>query len=269
MPLDRPPADVLSDLRPQRLAAFLKTQRYGRSVEVLASTSSTNDAALRCAAGARDGHVVVADTQSAGRGQHGRRWSSSPGTDLYLSIIDRPAVPSLVMPVLTLAVGLGVSDAVNELLEGPLESRIKWPNDVWIEGRKCTGILVETSSSGSRIGAAVIGIGLNVNRRNWPEELRSRATSIAACRPDGEPLDRAHALALLLLHVERWVDRFVEHGPPPVVAALNRRLALRGEKVRCGPAEGTLLGVAESGALRLASPSGVREVVSGSLELAD
>jgi BirA family biotin operon repressor/biotin-[acetyl-CoA-carboxylase] ligase len=237
-------------------------------MEVLASTSSTNDVGRQAAErGAADGHVVVADSQSAGRGQYGRQWSSLPGSDLYFSIVDRPRVCANVLPVLTLAVGLGVSDAVDELLGGSRASQVKWPNDVWVDSRKCAGILIETSSLGDFAGAVVIGIGLNVNRREWPNKLRSKATSIAAGRPDGESCDRAIALARLLFHVERWVDLFVLEGPPPVVEALDRRLALRGEEVLCGTLRGVLRGVADSGALRLETPShGVREVVTGPLE---
>lgn len=257
------------DLAPERIREMLGSRRYGRSLSVLAETSSTNDDVRRAAEqGAAAGHAVVADVQRAGRGQRGRTWSSTPGADLCVSIADRPAVDPEVLPVLTLAVGLGVADAVETLLADGRRCRIKWPNDVWIDGRKCAGVLVETSGSGNRLGPVVIGIGLNVNRREWPAELRARATSIAESLGAEGRIDRARALAQLLTSVEAWVDRFVAQGPAGVVAALNQRLALAGEQVTVGDLRGRLVAVAESGAALLETDQGLRQVVSGSLERA-
>jgi BirA family biotin operon repressor/biotin-[acetyl-CoA-carboxylase] ligase len=256
------------ELAPERLAPLLCTARYGRSLRVLALTDSTNDDAKRDAAGgAADGHVVVADGQRAGRGSHGRSWSSPTGTDLYLSIVARPQRSLAELPPLTLAVGLGVADAVERALgDELLRVEVKWPNDVWIDGKKCAGILVEATSSGGVLGSVVIGIGLNVNRTDWPAELHAGATSLRAQKPGATPLDRAAVLASLLEHVERSVDRFEAGGGEPIVSALEARLALRGQSVRCDGVEGRLLGVAPSGALRIADKEGVREVLAGRLE---
>jgi BirA family biotin operon repressor/biotin-[acetyl-CoA-carboxylase] ligase len=259
----------VSGLDPARLQALLRTQRYGRSLRLLEVTESTNDDARRdAAAGAADGHVVVADSQQRGRGSHGRIWTSPAGTCLYLSIVARPAVPLAQLPPLTLAVGLGVAEAVERVLEPSVRAHalVKWPNDVWLFGKKCAGILIEASSSGAVLGPLVIGIGLNVNRMDWPEELEALAISLRAARPDAAALDRETTLAELLESVERRVDRFVAEGAAATVAALETRLALRGERVRCDAVEGTLLGVSPSGALRIATEAGVRELIAGRLE---
>jgi BirA family biotin operon repressor/biotin-[acetyl-CoA-carboxylase] ligase len=264
--------DAPADLAPIRLQTLLRGRRYGRSMRVLSETASTNDDARTDAlAGAPDGHVVVADFQRAGRGSHGRVWTSPAGGDLYLSIVARPAMPLAELPPLTLAVGLGVADAVLRTfdVDEGLVPEVKWPNDVWLRGRKCAGILIEASSTGEIAGPVVIGIGLNVNRLEWPDELRSTATSLRAERAAGTPLDRGRVLALLLDEVERWVDVFSLRGGAAIASALDSRLALRGQRVRCGTVVGTLAGIAPSGAVRIATDDAMRELVAGRLELVE
>lgn len=262
--------DKTPELNEQRLGRVLRSARYGRSLTVLDVTDSTNDDARRAAAaGAPDGHVVVADSQRRGRGSHARSWASPAGTDLYLSIVARPRLPLSQLPPLTLAVGLGVADAVDELLvmeEPAVRTEVKWPNDVWLRAKKCAGILVEASSSGDEPGPVVIGIGLNVNRMSWPDELRTTATSLREARAGATALDRGSVLATLLACVETWVDRLVAEGGGRIAEALQARLALRGRRVRCDAVEGSLLGVSETGALRIATDRGVRELIAGRLE---
>lgn len=246
-----------------RITSLLTTTRLGRSLDLRDETGSTNDdARVAATEGATAGHVVCADAQTAGRGSHGRAWSSPAGTDLYLSIVERVELPPRSIPVLTLAVGLGVSRAVEALAGG--EVRVKWPNDVWLGGKKCAGILVESSSTGAKIDAFVIGIGLGVNRSEWPPELREIATSMHAAT--GRTFDREVVLARLLLEVETAIDTLARLGPRPIVDALTSRLALGGRPVRIGGTTGTLLGLGEGGALRIRTDAGlVKEIVSGTL----
>lgn len=253
----------MTALDPARITAQLGTARYGRSLRVLALTGSTNDDARSdAAAGAVDGHVVVAEQQSRGRGSQGRDWQSPGGLDLYVSIVARPRVAMATLPTLTLAVGLGVANAVDELLGAP-RSRVKWPNDVWVDRKKISGILVEAGTTGGEAAAIVIGIGLNVNRMQWDGDVAALATSLGLAR--GAELDRERALAALLLHVERMVDRWTIEGPSAIVPAVDARLALRGEPVTHDGAPATLLGLAPSGAIRLQTPAGAVERVSGRL----
>jgi BirA family transcriptional regulator, biotin operon repressor / biotin---[acetyl-CoA-carboxylase] ligase len=266
-------AGAIGDLDTLRVQALLETARIGRSLRIVESTDSTNDDARRDAfAGAPDGHVIVADSQQSGRGSHGRVWVSPAGQDLYLSIVARPPLHLAQLSPLTLAVGLGVAEAVEKVLTGSargvIESLVKWPNDVRIGAKKCAGILVEASSVGTELGALVIGIGLNINRSSWPEELQSIATSLLASCPGAERFDRSRVLAVLLLAVEHWIDRFIAEGGAPIASALEARLAMRGERVRCGGVVGTLVGVAPTGAVRIATESGVKELIAGRLESA-
>ncbi len=250
-----------SDLQPR-----LHTQRYGRSLRHVAQTGSTNDdARADAASGAASGHVVVADAQTRGRGSNGRVWSSPPGEDLFVSIVDRPALSLAHLPPLTLAVGLGVAEAVEALLDTPNACRVKWPNDVWLHGKKCAGILVETSAAGAGVESVVIGIGLNVNRLAWDDELRAIATSLRAEHSAQAEFDRVDALAALLDSVERWVDRFVTEGPAAITGALEPRLAMIGESAQCGEHRGVVAGVAVNGALLMRTDRGTVEVHAGRL----
>lgn len=262
------PASAPAELEPAQVLARLTTTRLGRSLRILSVSDSTNDDARRDAlGGAPDGHVVVADAQRKGRGSHGRDWASPPADDLYLSIVARPPLALPQLPPLTLAVGLGVAGAVESLIGRPGPAvEVKWPNDVRVGGRKCAGILIEASSLGSELGPLVIGIGLNVNRLEWPQELQATATSLRAATGRGERFDRTQVLAQLLADVESWIDRFVMEGGAAVAAALDAKLAMRGQWVRCGGVEGRLAGVAPSGAVRIETERGVRELVGGRLE---
>lgn len=253
----------MEDLSPTLIATLLRTCAYGRSLKVLAETGSTNDdcqAAGR--AGAPNGHTIVADCQKSGRGSHGRTWSSTAHTDLYLSILDRPAVAPAALPPLTLAVGLGLADTVAALLPDR-RVEIKWPNDLWVDRKKCAGVLLEGNTIGEHLGALAIGIGLNVNRIAFPPDLKS-ATSLRLS--GGRSLNRAQVLAELLYNVERWVQVFITRGPSAIAAALCPRLALRGHLVQAEGVRGLVLGVAESGALRIKTADGERSIVSGRIE---
>jgi BirA family biotin operon repressor/biotin-[acetyl-CoA-carboxylase] ligase len=258
------PIDPLSDLNPTRIQALLKTGRYGRSLTVVHITDSTNDDARAAIdAGAPDGHVVVADCQRAGRGSRGNTWSSPAGKDLYLSIIDRPKLVANALPLLSLAAGLGVAHAVETLVGGWPNTLVKWPNDVWLGQRKCAGILVESRSG--RQAAVVIGIGLNVNRRQWSDDLAPTATSLVQAMGLHQDIDRACALCSILKEVEKWVGVLVEQGPKAIVTDLEQRLALRGARVTCDRVQGTLIGVAESGAARIVTQKGTVEVTDAIL----
>jgi BirA family biotin operon repressor/biotin-[acetyl-CoA-carboxylase] ligase len=251
------------DLISTRVASLLEARRYGRSLDVRMETDSTNDDAREALElGASDGHVVVADHQRRGRGARGRRWDSPAGTDLYFSIAARVPLELSKLPPLTLAVGLGLARAA-EALAPHTDVAVKWPNDLLIDGLKCAGVLVEASARGASVEGVVIGIGLDVNRVAFDEELAGVATSLRLAT--GRVHDRATVLARVLDHVEEEVDRFVEHGVAALIPRVDQRLAFRNERVRCDEVEGVMLGLAPSGALRLETAAGIRDVVAGSL----
>lgn len=261
---------TLSDLDRAFVAEALQTRVYGRSLEIRPTVGSTNDLAREVAErGGATGHVIVAERQTAGRGQHGRPWFSPAGGSLYLSIVDRPQLSGKILPMITLAVGLGVAETLDTYLPTGCRTQIKWPNDVRFLERKMAGVLVESASGRQGPGRdrpdwVVIGIGLNVHRRSWPEELQTQATALADLAT--VPIDRAILLARLLERVESRVRALEGEDAGALITDLQPRLEWRGQEVRCGPVRGRLMGLSPVGALRLATPEGERRVVSGPLE---
>lgn len=256
-----------ADLAKARVAPRLGG-RFGRELVVRDVTGSTMDD-VRDAAGAHaEGFVVVADRQDAGRGAHGRAWASPAGKDLYFSVLLTPALPLAALAPLTLAMGVAVAEAADALLGRP-GALVKWPNDVLIAepARKCAGVLVESRATGPVADAVVVGVGLNVNRESFPPELAGIATSLVLAKGDGGAIDRAEALAKVLGLLETWYDRFLSVGPAPVVAAVESRLAYRGERVRVGGIEGRVDGISPDGGLRIhTDEGGERVVLAGTVE---
>lgn len=236
-----------------RLPELLAAQggELGRSLHVFPSTTSTNDEAKRGAKeGAPHGAVWLAESQTAGRGRQGRTWVSPPGENLLASVLLRLDVAPAKVPRVALVAGLAVRDAVARAAQGA-DVRIKWPNDVLVGDRKVAGILVETVSGGPRKAGAhavVVGIGINVHTRMFPEDLAERATSIALV--SGAPPDRATVLADVLASLDRDVHLVGGRGLGLVRARIEAADALRGRPVRSDDGdEGTATGIDDDGRL--------------------
>jgi BirA family biotin operon repressor/biotin-[acetyl-CoA-carboxylase] ligase len=214
-------------------------------------TDSTNARARELAeAGAPTGTIVTADEQSAGRGRQGRSWFAPPGSALLYSAILRPMEPGD-RPLLPLAVPLAVADAVESL--APVACRLKWPNDVWIDGRKVAGVLIE-----GRPGSwGVIGVGLNVGVGEFPEELRETATSIG----HGATVDSA--LPALNESLSDWIDA----DPGRIRDAFAERDALRGREISWDGGSGVVAGIDDVGHLLVALSGGGGTVALGAGEV--
>jgi len=222
----------------------------GRPRVHLRETGSTNEhARALTAAGAPHGTLVTAGVQTEGRGRQGRRWEAPAGSTLLLSLVIRGDLD----PLLSLRAGLAVAD-----LAGP-EARVKWPNDVLLDGRKVAGVLVEGRP---QAGWAVLGIGVNValDPRDLPLELRDSAGTL------GRPAEELEgALGELLAALERWLEESAE----AVVAALRDLDALLGEPVRWSGGEGVGAGIDARGGLIVAVASGKTVVLeAGEVHLA-
>ena len=221
-------------------------------------TDSTNERTRRLAAeGAPHGTLVTAEEQTAGRGRHGRAWVAPAGKALLMSLLVRGLERR--DAILPLAAAVAVSDAC-EAVAG-VECRIKWPNDVWIEGRKAAGILVEGRP---QEGWAVIGIGVNVTiaASDFPAELRDTATSLSVATDDEAP-DVEQVLGALLPRLEARL------GEPSsaVIDACRARDALRGERVRWQEGEGTAAGIDDEGALLVESAGRHVALTAGEVHL--
>jgi BirA family biotin operon repressor/biotin-[acetyl-CoA-carboxylase] ligase len=229
---------------------------FGEPRHHLDVVDSTNERARELIdEGAPSGTIVTAGEQSAGRGRQGRSWSAPPGKALLFSAILRPLVHA--HRLLPLAVPLAVCEAAEEL--GARDCRVKWPNDVWLDGRKLAGVLIEARPP----DWAVIGIGLNVaiETGEFPPELRDAATSI------GGGAQVEDALAALCEALGRWV------GAPDeaVLAEFGRRDALAGREIRwtgAGEGAGRVEGVDSDGNLLVRLPDGeLRALGSGEVHL--
>jgi BirA family biotin operon repressor/biotin-[acetyl-CoA-carboxylase] ligase len=268
-------ADAPADLQPAALHAHLHTRRLGRAHQALAVCDSTNDRCARLAReGAPEGQLVVADTQTGGRGRLGRSWFSPAGQNLYLSLLLRPAVPAPRLPPLTLVAGAAIGEVLGQALAGSgVRPRLKWPNDVEIDAgggqtRKLAGILTEMATEREQIRHVVLGIGINVNQTAFPAELESRATSLQLL--SGRPHDRSRLLAALLEALETAYDQALRDGGASglarwrVLAALPRPCRIsrpQGEAL-----VGTAVDVDAEGALLLQDDSGeLQRVLSGEL----
>ncbi|MFZ0381868.1 MAG: biotin--[acetyl-CoA-carboxylase] ligase [Solirubrobacteraceae bacterium] len=210
-------------------------------------TDSTNARARELAiAGARHGTVVTAGEQSAGRGRQGRAWSAAPGRALLCSIVIRDPVA-----LLPLAAGVAVAEVI-----GPL-ARLKWPNDVLVDGRKVAGILVEGRP---QEGWAVVGIGLNVALRvaDFPVELRETAGTLGLSPADVEP-----TLVAVLGRLEAWISV----DAASLVEAVRDRDALYGREVRWADGRGVGAGIDAGGRLLVTTEGGTVALDAGEVHL--
>jgi len=196
----------------KELQADLTSGVIGREVIVLEQTASTNDAILQITnANSKEGLVVFAEHQTAGRGQRGNRWESTAGKGLWFSILLRPMIDLANSPQLTAWAAEAVSGAIQN--EFSLSATIKPPNDVQIDGRKVAGVLVEMRAQEKAAHLAIAGIGVNVNQslEDFPKELQSRAISLAMAL--GKQVDRQSFAIALLRKLDRiYREKFVSAG---------------------------------------------------------
>jgi BirA family biotin operon repressor/biotin-[acetyl-CoA-carboxylase] ligase len=186
------------------IAGVLTTAQLGRKLQYRNVCESTNDVALELlAAGAPHGTLVVADRQTQGRGQRGRRWHSPAGTSIHASLVLRGTSSIPTPTLLVAAVGLGLAEGIEAATGANVG--IKWPNDLWCGGRKVAGVLVEARGYSAKSPACVAGFGVNVNQRadDFPPELRATATSLALAT--GRRHDRTSVLAAALAYRSRSV----------------------------------------------------------------
>jgi len=252
------PADIRDGVRvyASRLESFV------REIAWHAEIGSTNDTALMLAErGAPEGTVVGADLQTAGRGRRGRSWASPPGAGLYVSVVLRPDARTV--PLVTIAAGVAVADAIGEAIG--LAAVLKWPNDVYLGGRKVAGILAEAGSSHAGVHHIVLGVGVNVGRASYPPEVAARATSLE--HEVGRPVDRGLVLGCCLAALGA---RYREAGsdPPHVLAAWRRYAeSMLRRPVTCHVGGGTVSGIAagidDQGALLVRAGADTVRVVSG------
>jgi BirA family biotin operon repressor/biotin-[acetyl-CoA-carboxylase] ligase len=254
----------------------LAPECYCRRVECHETIDSTNTRAKQLAEeGEPEGTLVVAEEQTAGKGRRGRNWSSPPGAGVFMSLILRPSLKprqaSSITLVAALAVAKGIETACGE------KAQIKWPNDIVIREKKVCGILTETSSEPDFIHYVVVGIGINANTKQFPQELSKTASSILL--ETGHHVDRQALIAAVMDSFTGYYRQYLQTGDLSLLCQeYDNILINRGRQVRIfhglieeTPLEetevGTAKGIDKEGALLVETVDGIRKVVSGEVSV--
>ncbi len=257
------PPDLLTDTE---IDYKLKTAWLGRTVYSYGSVKSTNDVAVKMIEkAAPEGAIVTAEEQTKGRGRFTREWHSPPGAGIYVSIILRPALRPEDAPGIAIMTAVALADTVSHYNPGLVQ--IKWPNDVWINGRKTAGILTELSAERNKIHHVVVGVGINVNHqaKDFPEELRKQATSVR--RELRRKVDRGELLRLFLYNFEREYHKYLRYRLKNSHAKIRRYSALIGHEITLAFGKNTKTGLVKdidrNGAMLLETDKGIETITAG------
>ena len=255
----------MNELDASALNAACEAEGLLWRVQVVDAIGSTSDAVREAAlAGESPGLVLFAESQTAGRGRRDNRWVAPKGKDLTFSLLLRPREPASLWPRLTTLAALAICHAIE--IELPLKPAIKWPNDVYLHDSKVSGLLAESVTPVSGM-ALVLGIGLNVNTREFPPELASSATSLlmGLQRPLVRELDRQQLALVLLRQLHAQFQR-LDHGYHEAVAEVRERSWLMGRQIRATVEGRDIFGRAmdlnSEGHLILAMPDGTLTTLS-------
>ncbi|HIA14976.1 MAG TPA: biotin--[acetyl-CoA-carboxylase] ligase [Nitrospirales bacterium] len=244
---------------------MLKTSMaLGQPIHRFEEVLSTNAVALDLHhRGASEGTLVVADAQTRGRGRLGREWISPSGVNLYCSYILRAGNPEWISWVPLIA-SMAVASAIHA--ETELNARIKWPNDVLIEGLKVAGVLAETVSDGGEVQRVILGIGVNVNMpiASLPSSVQSTTTSLFEHL--GESIDRNQLLTRLTDALDAQYQNFWNSDTSDIVREYLSISDTIGRRVIAhlpvgGPVEGLADGIESDGSLRLRRGQGDMEII--------
>jgi BirA family biotin operon repressor/biotin-[acetyl-CoA-carboxylase] ligase len=266
-------------LLPEMLAPSLKGTIFGahfsKQIHHYYKIGSTNSEAMRSAAeGAPEGSVFLAEEQLAGRGRGAHSWHSARSAGIYCSVILRPAMPPSDALIFSLAAGLAIRAAVEEIAPQLLVD-LKWPNDLLLSGKKFCGILTEMNAEATRVRHLVVGMGINVNQVKFPSELREIATSLRI--ETGTEWSRVELCAALLKSLDREYRSLVEDAGARAVilrrfeesssSVRGRRVSIEVSADENGGLAGVTEGLDERGFLRVRTADGLRTVVSGTVRL--
>jgi BirA family transcriptional regulator, biotin operon repressor / biotin---[acetyl-CoA-carboxylase] ligase len=243
----------------------------GWRIHYFEQAGSTQDVAAKlAAAGADHGTVVIAETQGAGRGRMGRRWHSPAGANLYATTILRPKIPIAEVATISLVAGVAAAEALETVAPGIVA--LKWPNDVWLSGKKAGGIISEAvSDADQRLACVLLGIGLNLNLSadQLPDDLRDRATSVLIAT--GKRCDRPALAAALFANLDRRYTEFESTGFDSIRAAWERYSALTGKRVTVINGDtrksGIVRGIDSHGALILDTGGELKHILAGDVTL--
>ena len=258
---------------PDKLFGFeisngLSTKTFGKdAIHYYDSITSTNDKAYALAeAGEAEGAVIIAESQTKGKGRIGRKWLSPEGGGIYLSIVLRPDFETDEIPTITLMAGAAIVQAIKKV--SGVDAVMKWPNDVLINGKKVSGILTEIKAQPDRVDFLVLGIGINVNTLS--KKLPSEGTSLVV--ESGKPVDRIGLVRVVLAEIEKRYEKLKKKGFASIRDEYKSLSSVLGSKVKVQEHHRTLVGTAvdvdEKGALIVKDKTGeLKRVFSGDVLL--
>jgi BirA family biotin operon repressor/biotin-[acetyl-CoA-carboxylase] ligase len=238
----------------------LRSEVFGcREIHIFEETDSTNIQAFRIASlRAPEGSIVIADTQTGGKGRLGRRWISPPRKNLYLSLIIRPQIKISSAPKITLVTAVALSDTLDET--GAKGHTIKWPNDILYDGRKLSGILTEMKGDCDSIDFIIIGIGVNLNStpEDYPDDIKNTAVSVKDIT--GKEADRVKFLTLFLMHFEKYYTSFLKGQFPEILEKWKIKSSIINRKIKVSNFDetftGTVTGITPDGNLIVSTAEG-------------
>lgn len=259
-------------LLPAEIRPLLKTEVIGGRIIHLEMTGSTADEARRLIGEqAPEGTVVIAEGQSSGRGRLGREWKTPPGQAVAVSVVLYPSISPMQVPLLSLATGIAVSNAVESVTGGEASPAVKWPNDVYLNGKKLAGVLVEMAAELDQVKWAIDSIGINVNNSFTDTPLADRATSLAV--ELGRKVSRRELVAAVLNELDGIYSRSrTPAGLDAIRHDFEKRDLLQGRRIEVvtptGKVDGIAIGIDAEGRLLVREPSGAtRALFSGEATL--
>ncbi|SKC04348.1 BirA family transcriptional regulator, biotin operon repressor / biotin-[acetyl-CoA-carboxylase] ligase [Lachnospiraceae bacterium] len=249
----------------ESIRAELRTKWLGAGDRLIykKETGSTNeDIKQNAEKGAPEGLMIVADTQTAGKGRRGRSWQTPSGVNIAMSYLMRPDFVPDLAPMMTLVVALAAAEGINKATG--LETGIKWPNDIVINGKKLVGILTEMSIEPDFINYVVIGTGINVNQEDFPEEIKATATSLML--ETGSRVSRSAVVGAVTTAFEKYYEIFRKNDDLSELVEEYDRLCVNvNNKVRVldpkGEWNGTASGINARGELLVTREDGTETAV--------
>jgi BirA family biotin operon repressor/biotin-[acetyl-CoA-carboxylase] ligase len=253
------------NLNSESLKKKLAGKMIGHRLHYYDQIGSTNDEAFRLGEeGAPEGTVLIAESQSSGKGRMQRVWYSPPGANIYTSVILKPPVGTIQATQIPIAAGVAAAETINEFCPG--KAWIKWPNDVLIGGKKVCGILAQMKMSGQAVDFVVVGVGINVNltREQFPPDIQEIATSLAI--EAGGEISRPALIIRLYENMAKWYRELTRNG----FAAVRERWLNQSEMIgktvsvifKSEAVSGKAVGLDEDGSLILMTANNQKMTVS-------
>lgn len=254
-------------LEPEELMVYLTTPTFGREIQYIKSTPTTQSIAHQWAKeGAKEGSLVIAEEQTAGKGRLGNHWVSPANQGIWSSLILRPPISVNEASHLTILSSLAIYKAIWKYTYLPIQ--IKWPNDLLMDGKKICGILTELKGEQDQLDYVVVGVGINVNLSDNLNQINKPATSLS--REWGKPIRRAPLLAAILDEWEQWYRLYLKQGFQPIKHTWEQITQLVGKKITArtpnGKVAGVVRGMNHLGALVLKTKARLTEIYSADIE---